>query len=197
VLDVRTQQDFVKNHIPGAIFIGLNGGFAPWVGALITDINQPILLVTPKGKSEEAVTRLARVGYDNTLGYLDGGMDAWITSKKETDHLTSISAEEFSQKTKAGKLHILDVRKDGEHNSMHLKIDGLQHFALDYINQQMNQIDPHKTYHIHCAGGYRSVIAASILKARGFHNIIDISGGFAALKKTDLPLSEFVCPSTL
>ncbi|MDB4144291.1 MBL fold metallo-hydrolase [Flavobacteriaceae bacterium] len=197
VLDVRTQQDFVKNHIPGAIFIGLNGGFAPWVGALITDINQPILLVTPKGKSEEAVTRLARVGYDNTLGYLEGGMDAWITSKKETDHLISISAEEFSQKTKAGKLHILDVRKDGEYNSMHLKIDGLQHFALDYINQQMNQIDPHKTYHIHCAGGYRSVIAASILKARGFHNIIDIAGGFAALKKTDSPLSEFVCPSTL
>ena len=197
VLDVRTQQDFVKNHIPGAIFIGLNGGFAPWVGALINDINQPILLVTPKGKSEEAVTRLARVGYDNTLGYLEGGMDAWITSKKETDHLISISAEEFSQKTKAGKLHILDVRKDGEYASMHLKIDGLQHFALDYINQQMNQIDPHKTYHIHCAGGYRSVIAASILKARGFHNIIDISGGFAALKKTDLPLSEFVCPSTL
>jgi hydroxyacylglutathione hydrolase len=197
VLDVRTQQDFVKNHIPGAIFIGLNGGFAPWVGALINDINQPILLVTPKGKSEEAVTRLARVGYDNTLGYLEGGMDAWITSKKETDHLISISAEEFSQKTKAGKLHILDVRKDGEYASMHLKIDGLQHFALDYINQQMNQIDPHKTYHIHCAGGYRSVIAASILKARGFHNIIDVSGGFAALKKTDLPLSEFVCPSTL
>ncbi|MDC1471573.1 MBL fold metallo-hydrolase [Flavobacteriaceae bacterium] len=197
VLDVRTQQDFVKNHIPGAIFIGLNGGFAPWVGALITDINQPILLVTPKGKSEEAVTRLARVGYDNTLGYLEGGMDAWITSKKETDHLISISAEEFSQKTTAGKLHILDVRKDGEYNSMHLKIDGLQHFALDYINQQMNQIDPHKTYHIHCAGGYRSVIAASILKARGFHNIIDIAGGFAALKKTDSPLSEFVCPSTL
>ena len=197
ILDVRTQQDFVKSHIPGAIFIGLNGGFAPWVGALITDINQPLLLVTPKGKSEEAVTRLARVGYDNTLGYLEGGMDAWITSKKEIDHLTSISAEEFSQKTKAGKLHILDVRKDGEHNSMHLKIDGLQHFALDYINQQMNQIDSHKTYHIHCAGGYRSVIAASILKARGFHKIIDIAGGFAALKKTDLPLSEFVCPSTL
>jgi hydroxyacylglutathione hydrolase len=197
ILDVRTQQDFVKSHIPGAIFIGLNGGFAPWVGALITDINQPLLLVTPKGKSEEAVTRLARVGYDNTLGYLEGGMDAWITSKKETDHLISISAEEFSQKTKAGKLHILDVRKDGEYASMHLKIDGLQHFALDYINQQMNQIDPHKTYHIHCAGGYRSVIAASILKARGFHKIIDIAGGFAALKKTDLPLSEFVCPSTL
>ena len=137
VLDVRTQQDFIKNHIPGAIFIGLNGGFAPWVGALISDINQPILLVVPQGKSEEAVTRLARVGYDNTLGYLKGGIEAWIASGKTTDQITSISAEEFSAKIKEDKLHVLDVRKDGEYNSMHLKMEGLQHFALDYINQQM------------------------------------------------------------
>ena len=197
VLDVRTQQDFVKNHIPGSIFIGLNGGFAPWVGALISDINQPILLVVPQGKSEEAVTRLARVGYDNALGYLEGGMDAWIAAEKTTDQIKSISAEEFSEETKEHKLNVLDVRKDGEHASMHLNMDGLQHFALDYINHQMNQIDANKTYYIHCAGGYRSVIAASILKARGFHNIIDIAGGFAALKKTDLSMSEFVCPSTL
>jgi rhodanese-related sulfurtransferase len=197
ILDVRTQQDFIKNHIPGAIFIGLNGGFAPWVGALITDINQPILLVVPKGKSEEAVIRLARVGYDNTLGYLEGGMDAWIASGKTTDQITSISAETFSAKTKENNLAVLDVRKDGEYNSMHLKMDDLQHFALDYINHQMDQISSDKTYYIHCAGGYRSVIAASILKARGFHNIVDVAGGFAALKKTDLALSEFVCPSTL
>ena len=197
ILDVRTQQDFIKNHIPGAIFIGLNGGFAPWVGALITDINQPILLVVPKGKSEEAVIRLARVGYDNTLGYLEGGMDAWIASGKTTDQITSISAETFSAKTKENNLAVLDVRKDGEFNSMHLKMDDLQHFALDYINHQMDQISSDKTYYIHCAGGYRSVIAASILKARGFHNIVDVAGGFAALKKTDLALSEFVCPSTL
>jgi hydroxyacylglutathione hydrolase len=197
ILDVRTQQDFIKNHIPGAIFIGLNGGFAPLVGALISDINQPILLVVPQGKSEEAVTRLARVGYDNTLGYLKGGVEAWIASGKTTDQITSISAEEFSAKIKEDKLHVLDVRKDGEYNSMHLKMEDLQHFALDYINQQMDQIDAKKTYYIHCAGGYRSVIAASILKARGFHKIIDISGGFAALKKTDASMSEFVCPSTL
>jgi glyoxylase-like metal-dependent hydrolase (beta-lactamase superfamily II)/rhodanese-related sulfurtransferase len=197
ILDVRTQHDFVKNHIPGSIFIGLNGGFAPWVGALISDINQPILLVVPQGKSEEAVTRLARVGYDNTLGYLEGGMDAWIAAEKITDQIKSISAEEFSIQTNENKLHVLDVRKDGEYASMHLKIDGLQHFALDYINQQMDQIDAKKTYYIHCAGGYRSVIAASILKARGFHKIIDIAGGFAALKTTNLPLSDFVCPSTL
>ena len=197
ILDVRTQQDFIKNHIPGSIFIGLNGGFAPWVGALITDINQPILLVVPQGKSEEAVIRLARVGYDNTLGYLEGGMDAWIASGKETDQIISISAKKFSIKTKEKNLHVLDVRKDSEYNSMHLKLDGVQHFALDFINHQMDQIDPKKTYYIHCAGGYRSVIAASILKARGFHKIVDIAGGFAALKKTNLSMSDFVCPSTL
>ena len=197
ILDVRTQHDFVKNHIPGSIFIGLNGGFAPWVGALISDINRPILLVVPQGKSEEAVTRLARVGYDNTLGYLEEGIDAWISAEKITDQIKSVSAEEFSIQTNENKLHVLDVRKDGEYASMHLKIDGLQHFALDYINQQMDKIDAKKTYYIHCAGGYRSVIAASILKARGFHKIIDIAGGFAALKTTNLPLSDFVCPSTL
>jgi len=197
ILDVRTQQDFIKNHIPGSIFIGLNGGFAPWVGALITNIQQPILLVVPEGASEEAITRLARVGYDNTLGYLEGGINAWMASGKETDQITSISAEEFSVKIKEFKHQVLDVRKDGEYTSMHLKGDLVQHFALDYINQQMDQIDANKTYHIYCAGGYRSVIAASILKARGYHKIIDISGGFAALKKTDVPMSEFVCPTTL
>ena len=197
ILDVRTQQDFIKNHIPGSIFIGLNGGFAPWVGALITNIQQPILLVVPEGASEEAITRLARVGYDNTLGYLEGGINAWMASGKETDQITSISAEEFSVKNKEFKHQVLDVRKDGEYTSMHLKGDLVQHFALDYINQQMDQIDANKTYHIYCAGGYRSVIAASILKARGYHKIIDISGGFASLKKTDVPMSEFVCPTTL
>jgi glyoxylase-like metal-dependent hydrolase (beta-lactamase superfamily II)/rhodanese-related sulfurtransferase len=196
ILDVRTQQDFVKNHIPGSIFIGLNGGFAPWVGALVSDIHQPILLVVPDGKSEEAVTRLARVGYDNTLGYLEGGIDAWIASEKTTDQIESISAEEFAIKAKENKLNVLDVRKDGEYKSMHLKMEGLQHFALDYINHQMDQIDVNKTYYIHCAGGYRSVIAASILKSQGFHNIIDIAGGFGALKKTDISMSDFVCSST-
>lgn len=197
ILDVRTQQDFIKNHIPGAIFIGLNGSFAPWVGALISDINQPILLVVPEGKSEEAVTRLARVGYDHSMGYLEGGIEAWIASGKPTDQIQSISAEAFASKTKKKSLPILDVRKEGEFASMHLNLDGVQHFALDYINHQMDQIDANKTYYIHCAGGYRSVIAASILKGRGFHNLVDIDGGFAALKKTDVPMSEFVCPTTL
>jgi glyoxylase-like metal-dependent hydrolase (beta-lactamase superfamily II)/rhodanese-related sulfurtransferase len=195
VLDVRTQADFIKGHIPNSIFIGLNGQFAPWVGALITDIKQPILLVVPEGKSKEAVTRLSRVGYDNTLGYLEGGLDSWKASGKEIDTLESISAEEFEKRANASELNVLDVRKDGEYKSMHL--ENVQHFALDYINNQMNEIDKDKTYYLHCAGGYRSVIAASILKARGYHNLVDIAGGFGAIKKTGLPTTDFVCPSTL
>lgn len=195
VLDVRPQSDFINGHIPNSIFIGLNGQFAPWVGALITDIKQPILLVVPEGKSEEAVTRLSRVGYDNTLGYLEGGINAWINSGKEIDSLESISAETFAQRVNAGNINVLDVRKDGEYQSMHL--ENVQHFPLDFINENMNAISPDNTYHIHCAGGYRSVIAASILKARGFHNLVDIAGGFGAIKKTDLKTTDFVCPSTL
>lgn len=195
VLDVRTQSDFIKSHIPNSIFIGLNGQFAPWVGALITDIKQPILLVVPEGRSEEAVTRLSRVGYDNTLGYLEGGIDAWKASGKEIDSLESISAKEFEKRANTSELNVLDVRKDGEYKSMHL--ENAQHFALDYINNQMDQIDKDKTYYLHCAGGYRSVIAASILKARGYHNLVDIAGGFGAIKETSLPKTDFVCPTTL
>lgn len=195
VLDVRTQADFIKSHIPNSIFIGLNGGFAPWVGALIKDIKQPIVLVVPEGKSKEAVTRLSRVGYDNTLGYLEGGLDAWKKAGKDIETLDSISAEEFADRAKANQLNVLDVRKDGEYQSTHL--EGVQHFSLDLINENMNQVDKDKTYYIHCAGGYRSVIAASILKARGFDKLVDIAGGFGAIKDTDLKMTDFVCPSTL
>lgn len=195
VLDVRPESDYVKGHIPNSIFIGLNGQFAPWVGALITDIKQPIVLVVPDGKSAEAVTRLSRVGYDNTLGYLEGGIEAWIKAGKAIETLDSITAEEFAYRAKANDLNILDVRKDGEYQSMHL--EEAQHFALDYINENMNEIDKSKTYYIHCAGGYRSVIAASILKARGFDKLIDIAGGFGAIKKTKLQTTDFVCPSKL
>lgn len=196
ILDVRNQSDFVKSHIPNSIFIGLNGQFAPWVGALITDIKQPILLVVPEGKSQEAVTRLSRVGYDNTLGYLEGGIDNWIQSGREVESLSSISAESFAQTMRSNpKINILDVRRDGEYESSHL--ENAQHFALDYINNQMDQIRRDQTYYIHCAGGYRSVIAASILKARGFNNLVDIAGGFAAIKNTDLPITDFICPTKL
>lgn len=195
VLDVRPQSEYIKGHIPNSIFIGLNGQFAPWVGALITDIKQPILLITPEGKEAEAVTRLSRVGYDNTLGYLNEGIEAWIASGKDIETLESISAEEFATRVKDGNVNILDVRRDGEFSSTHL--EDAQHFSLDLINKNMNEIDRDKTYHIHCAGGYRSVIAASILKARGFENLVDVAGGFGAIKKTDLPTTDFVCPSTL
>jgi glyoxylase-like metal-dependent hydrolase (beta-lactamase superfamily II)/rhodanese-related sulfurtransferase len=197
ILDVRTQQDFVKHHIPGSIFIGLNGGFAPWVGALIKHINQPILLVVPEGRSEEAVTRLARVGYDNTLGYLEGGIQSWIDAGKKIEHIDSISATEFEKHARNESVNVLDVRKDGEYQSMHLEGNNIQHFALDFINEQLDQISLDKKYYIHCAGGYRSVIAASILKANGYNNVVDIAGGFAALKNTGLEFSTFVCPSTL
>ena len=195
VLDVRPQSEFIKSHIPNSIFIGLNGGFAPWVGALITYIKQPIILVAPKGKEVEAVTRLSRVGYDNTLGYLQGGIEAWVSSGRDIETLESISAETFANLVKSGGINILDVRKDGEYTASHL--EDAQHFALDFINNNMNQVHKNKTYHIHCAGGYRSVIAASILKARGYNNLVDIAGGFGAIKKTDLPTTDFVCPSTL
>src|SRR5690606_5276666 len=197
VLDVRTEQEFAKGHIPNSIFIGLNGGFAPWVGALITDLKQPILLVAPIGKEKETVTRLSRVGYDNTLGFLEGGFDTWLASGKDIETLDSISAEAFSKRFKEENLNVLDVRKDGEYKSTHLKGDNVQHFALDYINDHMNAISKDKTYYVHCAGGYRSAIAASILKARGFNNLVDISGGIETLKKTDVPLSDYVCPTTL
>ena len=195
VLDVRPQSEFIKAHIPNSIFIGLNGQFAPWVGALITDIQQPIILVVPEGKEAEAVTRLSRVGYDNTLGYLEGGIEAWKNAGKSIETLTSIPAIELEERMQKDTLNILDVRKDGEYASMHL--ENSQHLPLDFINERMNEISKDKTYHIHCAGGYRSVIFASILKARGFTDIVDIAGGFAAIKKTNLPTTDFICPSTL
>ncbi len=195
ILDVRSQSDYIKAHIPNSIFIGINGGFAPWVGALIKDLKQPILLVVPEGKSKETVTRLSRVGYDNTLGYLKGGIENWIASGKDIETLESISAEVFESRATSEKLNVLDVRKDGEYKAMHL--DGVQHFALDIINDNMNAIASNNTYYLYCAGGYRSVIAASILKARGFNNLVDIAGGFGAIKNTNLPITDFVCPSTL
>ncbi|WP_298536336.1 rhodanese-like domain-containing protein [uncultured Algibacter sp.] len=197
VLDVRTEQEFVKAHIPNSIFIGLNGGFAPWVGALITDLKQPILLVAPEGKAQETVTRLSRVGYDNTLGYLKGGINAWKSANKDIETITSVTVEEFAKDFNNKKITVLDVRKDGEYKSERLQGDHVLHFALDYINDNMSSIDQSKPYYVHCAGGYRSVIAASILKARGFNKLKDIAGGFAAIKNSDLPITAFVCPSTL
>lgn len=193
ILDVRSQKEFIKSHIPNSIFIGLNGNFAPWVGALISDINQPILLVVPKGRSEEAIIRLARVGYEKSLGYLDGGINSWIESGKSTEQITSISAKEFELKFENNNSAVLDVRTKTEYNNVHLDGNHVQLLSLDSIHKKMGELDVKKTYHIYCGGGYRSIIAASILKRNGFSSLIDVSGGFAALKDTQLSMVAGKC----
>lgn len=195
VLDVRHQNEFVQHHIPRSIFIGLNGDFAPWVGALVADTKQPLLLVIPEGMEEEAVTRLSRVGFDGTVGYLKGGMDAWLAAGKETDNITSVTAKMVKEQLLTKKIPVFDVRKEGEFTSEHLL--EAKHTPLSNINAYLSDFPKDGTFFLHCAGGYRSVIAASILKSRGVHNLIDVSGGFEALKKEELPMTAYVCPSTL
>lgn len=194
VLDVRHQKDFVKGHIPRSIFIGIDGGFAPWVGALIADVQQPILLVTPEGREEETVTRLSRVGFDNTLGFLNGSFDAWEKAGKDIDTIESISAETFKEALN-NDIPVFDVRKQGEYLSSHIKDAHLT--PLDFLNDHLAEFPKNDTFYVHCAGGYRSVIAASILKSRGIHNLIDVAGGFGAIKKAGIPVTDEVCPSTL
>lgn len=185
ILDTRNPAEYVKAHIPNAIFIGIDGSFAPWVGALITDIHQNILIIAEPGREEEVVTRLARVGYDNTLGYLKNGMDAWVLAGKETDSLESVTADDFANRYNNGPIHISDVRKCTEYDAEH--VTGALNLPLDHINENMVEYDKNKTYYLHCAGGYRSVIAASILKARGYHNLINVEGGYGAIKNTSVP----------
>ena len=194
VLDVRHQSAFIKGFIPRSIFIGLDGGFAPWVGALVMDIEQPILLITPEGREEEAITRLSRVGFDNTLGYLKGSFESWKESGREVDTLESVTADELEQRQQVEEQSIFDVRKPGEYNSEHL--EGVSNTPLDFINQHINEFPVDKDFFVHCAGGYRSVIAASILKARGFHKVIDVAGGYGALKNTQLKKVAAACPNS-
>ncbi len=195
ILDVRSVSDFAQGHIPGSIFIGIDGQFAPWVGALITDIQQPILIVAPEGREEETIIRLSRVGYDNSLGFLKGGFEAWKKSGMETDTVAQITAEKFAEKIHEDALNVFDVRKPGEFEASHLET--VHHIPLDTLNDHIADFPTDKPFYIHCAGGYRSLIAASILKARGYHNMIDVIGGFASIKQTDLKITEFVCPSTI
>jgi rhodanese-related sulfurtransferase len=183
VLDTRDPQVFAKAFIPNSINIGLNGQFAVWVGTLISDLNQPILLICDEGKEEECVTRLARVGYDNTLGYLNGGIEAWKKGNKETDAIKSISATEFAEKFN-DEMNVLDVRKPGEYESEHVM--NAENKPLDFINDWISETDRSKTYYVHCAGGYRSMVAASILKSRGFENLVEIAGGYGAISRTGI-----------
>lgn len=194
VLDVRSQDDFSNGHIPNSIFIGLDGPFAPWIGALILDAKQPILLVTPVGRETETITRLARVGYDNTIGYLDGGFETWKNSGKDIETVNSVSAEELEEKINQNAL-VFDVRKPGEFSAEH--IENVPSTPLDFLNDHISEFPKETDFYVHCAGGYRSVIAASILKSRGFDNVIDVKGGYAAIKNTSIKRTNFVCPSQL
>jgi len=197
ILDTRDPQVFNKGFVPNSINIGIDGSFAVWVGAMIPDLKQQILVVTDEGREEEVVTRLARVGYDHAIGYLNGGFEAWKKSGEEIDQITSISASELADIKKENEnINILDVRKTSEFQSEHV-LDA-ENAPLDYINESMLKIDKDKTYYVHCAGGYRSMIFNSILRARGYDNLIDVKGGFKELKESgEFEISEFVCPTTL
>lgn len=196
LLDVRDRDVFVQGFVPNAIYIGLDGQFAPWVGALIVDLKQPILIIAPKGKEEETVARLARVGYDNCIGYLEGGFDAWKADGQEIDSIESIDAPTFAGiYSKNDRINILDVRKEGEWTSEN--IGSAQHFALDHINSKMSEVDPSKHYYLHCRSGFRSTIATSILKARGFKNLVNVLSSFEDISESSIPTSAWVCPSTL
>ena len=193
IVDVRHENDFVKEHIPGSIFIGLHGQFAPWVGALIKDVKQPILLVIPEGKEEETITRLSRVGFDNTLGYLNGGLQAWKAAGFETDSINSVSPEEFAKNYENAT--VIDARRPGEFTAE--RVEKATNIPLDYINDHLAEIPKEDTFYVHCAGGYRSVIWASIMKARGYHNMINVEKGMSGIRNTNIPLTNYVCPSTL
>jgi hydroxyacylglutathione hydrolase len=184
VLDVRHEDDFSFAHIPGSIFIGLNGSFAPWVGALIMDVNQPLLLVAPEGKETETITRLARVGFDNTLGYLDGGIAAWQQAGFEADSVASVTVEDFANIFDEAKTIVVDSRKPGEFDGGHV-VNALN-IPLDFVNEQLSDVPVDTEFYLHCAGGYRSVIMASILKARGYHNMINVEKGFGGIKNTSV-----------
>ncbi|MEO0527873.1 MAG: MBL fold metallo-hydrolase [Bacteroidota bacterium] len=195
VLDVRHQEEFVKGHVPRSIFIGLHGDFAPWVGALIADVQQPILLITPEGKEVETVTRLSRVGFDHTLGYLEGGFNAWKKSGKDYDTVVSLPVDEVKENITSKKISVYDVRKESEYTTEHL-LDA-RNTPLSFLNDHMSRFPQEDTFYVHCASGFRSIIAASILKSRGVHNLVDISGGFKALKKSGLEVTDYTCPTTL
>ena len=175
------------------INIGINGDFAPWVGALIADVKQPIILVTEPGFEEETVTRLTRVGFDNLIGHLEGGFEAWKKAGFEIDTVNRITAEQFAEEVKIGESKIIDVRKESEYEAEH--VDEAYSRPLAYINDWVKDINPEEHFYMHCAGGYRSMMAASILQARGYRNFTEIEGGFGAIAKTTVPKTDFVCQS--
>jgi len=198
VMDVRHQHNYMKEHIKGSMFFGLDGGFAPWVGTLIEDLNIPILLVAPEGREEEAITRLSRVGYDNVKGYLDGGIKAWEQAGEEVDAIMNMTPQEFAEAMTNHDIDILDVRKNSEFYSEHIVHDKVVNSCLDRMMTEYENLDKNKEYYVHCAGGYRSVIAISLLKNKGFKTLINIDEGFGGIKKCEgIQTSEYVCPTTM
>lgn len=190
ILDTRAKESFVQAFIPGSVFIGIDDSFAPWVGTLISDLKRPLLLVTDTGRETEVITRLARVGYDQALGFLKGGLEAWIQSGRKTDSISEVSAPEFSEIFIQKNVHLLDARRKSEYDSEHLI--GAENFPLDFIHQNQATLDRDQKYFIHCAGGYRSVILSSILKKYGFKDIVNIRGGFKELSQTSLQRTQLV-----
>jgi glyoxylase-like metal-dependent hydrolase (beta-lactamase superfamily II)/rhodanese-related sulfurtransferase len=196
IIDTRNAQEFAKGFIPNAINIGIDGSFATWVGTMIPDVKQAILLVADAGREEEIVTRLARVGYDNALGYLKGGFEAWAKEGKETDEIITVSAEDLAEMLYHEQVNIIDVRKESEYNSEHI-IEAIN-MPLDFINNHMSSIDKNTTYYVHCAAGYRSMLFVSILRSRGYYNLIDVKGGFNEIKITNkFKLTDYVCPTIM
>jgi rhodanese-related sulfurtransferase len=193
VLDTRNAQIFSEGFIPNSINIGVDGQFAPWVGAMLPDVAQPLLLITEEGKEGEVLKRLARVGYDHVLGYLQGGFEAWLKEGKEIDTVNRISADKFEGDLTTDTI-VIDVRKPGEFEAEH--VEGAINIPLDFINEEMASFPKDKPFIIHCAGGYRSMIASSVLKARGIENFKEVAGGFGAISKTAVPKTNFVCAST-
>ncbi|MBL7683067.1 MAG: MBL fold metallo-hydrolase [Flavipsychrobacter sp.] len=197
ILDTRSETEFVNGFIPGSINIGLNGSFAPWAGALITDIKHPIIFIADEGKEQEVVTRLARVGYDNCIGYLQGGVEAWKAAGKELHTISSITADELADALEQHPtIMLLDVRKKSEYDAEH--IIGAENLPLDNINSEMSRVDRDTTYYVHCAGGYRSVIFISIMMARGYKNLVNVKSGFKALKECNrFNISKYHAPITM
>lgn len=196
IIDTREANLFAEGFIPNSINIGIDGSFATWVGTLIPDLNQELLIISDKEREAEVITRLARVGYDNALGFLKGGFESWLEAGKETDKVHSIDEEQFSEIMNGEPVNILDVRKAGEYESEHLS--NAINSPLDFINESMQKINENSRYYIHCAGGYRSMTFVSILQARGFRNLVNIKGGFNSLKKSGkFKITDYVCPATL
>ena len=198
IIDVRHEHNFVKEHIKGSWFFGLDGTFASWVGTLIEDLNTPIILVVPEGREEEAITRLARVGYDNVKGYLKGGIKAWEKAGEEIDAIMNMTVHEFSENITNHKVDILDVRKDSEYFAEHIVHENMTNSCLDRMMTGHTGLDKSKKYHVHCAGGYRSVIAISILNTKGFSGLVNVDGGFDKIKEEEsIKTSDWVCPTTM